>query len=89
MVGAKHNDEIRDITGDFPSLRYGTLADTENSGAFELTDGNDYGTIQAASENKKRHVIKFKASGSVPTGPENVPNHVDYSLFIFVGRNPF
>lgn len=88
-IGAKHGDAIRNITGQLPALRFGVLADGNASGAFDLSEGSEYGGVQTVATMSKRHVLKLNASKDVPTALENTPNYAEYPIFIFVGRNPY
>ena len=81
-AGVWGRDEIRNITGTSGSNNStgGYLSPT---GAFVAGSG----CYSADARTSSRNVyIKFDASKSVPTGPENVPPHVWQPLMIYLGR---
>ena len=80
-AGAWGRDEIRNITGTAGSFK--SIGANNFSGAFtKLTTTNS----SHDSENIGPSSFSFNASLVVPTGPQNVPQHIWQPIIIYLGR---
>ena len=79
-AGAWGRDEIRNITGEHSPLgSYSVI-----SGAFQQKGAT---TTNYASTSDGSHIAEqFDASNVVPTGPQNVPQHVWQPAILYLGR---
>ena len=77
-AGQWHRDEIRNITG---TVDTGTGI-FDATGAFSVVESGKEHT-SAGSYNSD---FKFDASFVVPTGPQNVPQHVWQPAILYLGR---
>ena len=82
-AGAWGRDEIRNITGAF-GRAYGAGSGYPAQGAFTDLPGVSNGRGIAAVE--RNDPAGFDASLVVPTGPQNVPQHVWQPLVLYLGR---
>ena len=79
-VGGWQPDAMRNITG-----RAGITASDE----FTRGEGTFYGIDYAhgaISSEQTSHLIMFDSSRVVPTGPQNVPQHVWEPVLIYLGN---
>lgn len=81
-AGAWGRDEIRNVTGSFSAILCG---DTTVSGALNQVLGGGYTTASGSGGTKFRTLI-LDAAQVVPTGPQNVPQHVWQPVVIYLGR---
>ena len=84
-AGAWHRDEIRNITGELGSCYCRTAADTNYvapTGAFNMTISLYKASLVSASS---RGVYGIDASLVVPTGEQNVPQHVWQPTALYLG----
>lgn len=81
-AGAWGRDEIRNVTGSFSAILCG---ETTVSGALNQVLGGGYTTASGSGGTKFRTLI-LDAAQVVPTGPQNVPQHVWQPVVIYLGR---
>ena len=84
-AGQWHRDEIRNITGKISQVAW--LYTFTVDGAFSRS--NMYNSWHVADSSSVEHGafnLQFSASDSVPTGPQNVPQHVWQPLVLYLGR---
>ena len=84
-AGQWHRDEIRNITGKISQVAW--LYTFTVDGAFSRS--NMYNSWHVADSSSVKHGafnLQFSASDSVPTGPQNVPQHVWQPLVLYLGR---
>lgn len=81
-AGAWGRDEIRNVTGSFSAVLCG---ETTVSGALNQTLEGGYTTSNGSGGTKFRTLV-LDAAQEVPTGPQNVPQHVWQPVIIYLGR---
>ena len=77
-AGAWGRDEIRNITGQLGVDSF----NASNSGAFSSSNGAQR-TCSGGTGNPDCTI--FNASNIVPTGPQNVPQHIWQPVIIYLG----
>lgn len=82
-AGAWGRDEIRNISG---TLSQAVMVSPSASGAFTYTNiaTNNFGG--AGSPYPSRGTVNFSASNNVPTGPQNIPQHIWQPVIFYLGR---
>jgi hypothetical protein len=80
-AGTWHRDEIRNIVGNYQAAGYGNY----ETGPFRYGSATGIGMVRLDSNNDKP-INTFDASRVVPTGPQNVPQHVMAPCMIYLGR---
>lgn len=83
-AGGWGRDEIRDIVGLFSGILCG---DTAYSGALYPTVEGEYTTSSGGGRTLFKS-LHFVASHAVPTGVQNVPQHVWEPVILYLGRPP-
>lgn len=81
-AGSWGRDEIRNITGGFS---FSIAESSTTYGAFSSIKNNPFALGTNASEYSYYNNI-FNASLNVPTGSQNVPQHVWQPVIIYLGR---
>lgn len=81
-AGAWGRDEIRDIVGLFSGILCG---DTAYSGALYPAVEGEYTTSSGGGRTHFKSLY-FAASHAVPTGPQNVPQHISQPVILYLGR---
>ena len=81
-AGAWGRDEIRNIRGAFNNAVSHTA--TDYSGAFKLTRGAHFSRYNA--DGVYFWGVDLDVSRFVPTGPQNVPQHIWQPVVIYLGR---
>ena len=81
-AGAWGRDKIRNVTGSFSAILCG---ETTVTGALNQALGGGYTTASGSGGTKFRTLI-LDAAQVVPTGPQNVPQHVWQPVVIYLGR---
>lgn len=90
-AGSWGRDEIRNITGQMQFYAYTAsgkaLMGTVNSasGAF-IANGTSPHTAALKTADGGATTLIFSASGDVPTGPQNVPQHIWQPVILYLGR---
>ena len=84
QAGGWGRDEIRNITGDIGFTHAGSRNGT---GALKPSGGTQVFSHWDGSYLGSNTSLGFDASLSVPTGPQNVPQHVWQPLVIYLGRS--
>ena len=83
-AGAWGRDEIRNVTGSLQRLGSGHNMVITTAGALKASRvASQY---FAAGENGNASDVTLDASRVVPTGPQNVPQHVWQPLILYLGR---
>lgn len=84
QAGVWGRDEIRNITGNIGLTHAGSRNGT---GALKPSDGTQVFSHWDGSYLGSNTSLGFDASLSIPTGPQNVPQHVWQPLVIYLGRS--
>lgn len=84
QAGGWGRDEIRNITGDIGFTHAGSRNGT---GALKPSGGTQVFSHWDGSYLGSNTSLGFDASLSVPTGPQNVPQHIWQPLVIYLGRS--
>lgn len=82
-AGAWHRDEIRNITGAVYDHHFGT--GPSSSGALIYTEAGSKG-YSASGSAEKHGKVSLDASKTVPTGVQNVPQHVWQPVIFYLGK---
>ena len=89
-AGAWGRDEMRNISGEInPTGNRYTILNTDMAatGAFAIIGPNAYRTSFGTSDESTRpKTLRMDASLVVPTGPQNVPQHVWQPVMLYLGR---
>ncbi|WP_297849416.1 hypothetical protein [uncultured Desulfovibrio sp.] len=83
-AGAWGRDEIRNIWGSTYQIQY--LATSSWTGAFFMSAQGMMGDYPAGVAGHRAYDVAFDASRVVPTGPENVPQHIWQPVILYLGR---
>ena len=88
-AGAWGRDEIRNIQGRANLFRIGSLeiGHSPTSGAFALVEDVQSGVLDLINDGtyKLYGNLSFSAANAVPTGPQNVPQHIWTPYIIYLG----
>lgn len=84
QAGGWGRDEIRNITGNIGFTHAGSRNGT---GALKPSGGSQVFDHWDGSYLSSNTSLSFDASLSIPTGPQNVPQHVWQPLVIYLGRS--
>ena len=84
QAGGWGRDEIRNITGNIGFTHAGSRNGT---GALKPSGGSQVFSHWDGSYLSSNTSLGFDASLSIPTGPQNVPQHVWQPLVIYLGRS--
>ena len=84
QAGGWGRDEIRNITGNIGFTHAGSRNGT---GALKPSGGSQVFDHWDGSYLSSNTSLGFDASLSIPTGPQNVPQHVWQPLVIYLGRS--
>ena len=81
-AGSWGRDEIRNIIG---SVNYSIMTfGSSGTGSFTVTDIGSYATASGGA-NTRYSSIDFNPARVVPTGPQNVPQHIWQPVIIYLG----
>lgn len=83
-AGEWHRDEIRDIQGTWGAGAYGGKG--ESTGCV-YSRGVQFDHIGLPSGEDETYLMGIKASKIVPTGPQNVPQHIRQPAVLYLGRS--
>ena len=83
QAGVWGRDEIRNITGNIGLTHAGSRNGT---GALKPSDGTQVFSHWDGSYLGSNTSLGFDASLSIPTGPQNVPQHVWQPVVLYLGR---
>ena len=83
-AGEWHRDEIRDIQGTWRAGAYG--GGGESTGCV-YSCGVQFDHIGLPSGGDSTYLMGIKASKIVPTGPQNVPQHIRQPAVLYLGRS--
>lgn len=82
-AGAWHRDEIREITGNVTEVCERIFG---LRGSFNLIKNSQETALPGASGSGfYKAAVDYRASYQVPTGPENVPQHIIQPLIVYLG----
>ena len=82
-AGSWGRDEIRNIIG---SVNYSIMTfGSSGTGSFTVTDIGSY-TTASGGANTRYSSINFNPARVVPTGPQNVPQHIWQPIILYLGR---
>lgn len=82
-AGSWGRDEIRNIIG---SVNYSIMTfGSSGTGSFTVTDIGSYSTASGGASTRYSS-ITFSSDGVVPTGPQNVPQHIWQPIILYLGR---
>ena len=90
-AGAWYRDEIREIEGALqrlPQPQSGYIWPPSGlTGAFSIDNNSGFSTATMSGINSTsaRTKVMFKASRVVPTGPQNVPQHIWQPIILYLG----
>lgn len=83
-AGAWGRDEIRDITGWSQDIQH--VGRIEAGGALNNADPTGYSKLGFAGSGSAVSTLNFSSAACVPTGPENVPQHLWQPVILYLGR---
>ena len=84
QAGGWGRDEIRNITG---NIGFAHAGSRNGTGALKPSGGSQVFDHWDGSYLSSNTSLGFDASLSIPTGPQNVPQHVWQPLVIYLGRS--